>query len=78
MVLEGNRSIYSVSKDLGVNSQTLTNWIKEHKQQQDPDHVRIQDLERQLKAEKRRTAELEEAVVILKKATALFLETNRK
>jgi len=40
--------------------------------------VRIQYLERQLKAEKRRTAELEEAVLILKKATALFLESNRK
>ena len=79
MVREGKRSVYSVSKDLGINSQTLSNWLKEDKLQQEPDYVTIKKLEKELAAEKRRTAELEDAVQILKKATALFLENkNRK
>lgn len=79
MVREGKRSIYSVSKDLGINPQTLSNWLKEDKLQQEPDYVTIKKLEKELAAEKRRTAELEEAIQILKKATALFLEnSNRK
>lgn len=78
MVREAKRSIYSVSKDLGINSQTLSNWLKENKLQQEPDYVTIQRLEKELAAEKRRTAELGEAVQILKKATALFLENNTR
>ncbi len=79
MVKEGNRSVYSVAKDLGINSQTLSNWFKANELQQDPDYVEIRKLKKELAAEKRRNAELEEAVQILKKATAIFLESkNRK
>jgi len=78
LVKEGNRSINSVSKDLGVNPQTLRNWLKEEKNRRNPDSVRIFELEAELKAEKRRNAELEEAVVILKKATALFVNSNNR
>jgi transposase-like protein len=35
-------------------------------------------LEAELRAEKRRNADLEESVAILKKATALFATSNRK
>ena len=78
MVKERGRSVNSVSKDLGINPQTLRNWLNEEKKRQNPDNVRILALEAELKAEKRRTAELEEAVLILKKATALFVNSNNR
>lgn len=78
LVKEGNRSVNSVSKDLGINPQTLRNWLAEEKKRQNPESARILELEAQLKAEKRRTAELEEAVAILKKATAIFATNNNR
>ncbi|MDD2586851.1 MAG: transposase, partial [Syntrophomonadaceae bacterium] len=71
LVKEG-RSIPSVASDLGINSQSLRNWVGEVKKKQEPDKSRILELETELKAEKRRNAELEESVSILKKATAIF------
>lgn len=78
LVQENGRSVNSVAKDLGINPQTLRNWLKEAKVRRHPDNVRIHELEAELRAQKRRNAELEEAVKILKKATALFVTDNRK
>lgn len=78
MVKEGKRSVNGVAKDLGINPQTLRNWINEEKKRQNPESVRILELEAALKTEKRRNSELEEAVAILKKATALFVKDSRK
>lgn len=77
LVKEG-RSVNSVAKDLGINPQTLRNWLGEEKKRQSPESARILELEAELKAEKRRNAELEEAVTILKKATALFVINNNR
>lgn len=78
MVKEGGRSVNNVAKDLGINSQTIRNWLGEDKKSQYPDKVRIAELETELKAEKRRITDLEETVDILKKATAIFVKGNRK
>jgi transposase-like protein len=78
MVKEGGRSVNKVAKDLGVNPQTIRNWLGEDKKNQDPYKSRISELEAELKAEKRKTADLEETVEILKKATAIFMKDNRK
>ena len=78
MVKEGGRPVNSVAKDLGVNPQTIRNWLGEDKKNQDPYKSRIAELEAELKAEKKRTADLEETVEILKKATAIFVKDNRK
>lgn len=78
LVEDENRSVPSVSKDLGINAQTLRNWLNAEKRREKPESARILELEKELKAEKRRNAELEEAVAILKKATALFVTNNRK
>lgn len=78
LVREGGRSISSVAKDLGINPQTLSNWLGAENKRQKPDKARIMELEAELKAEKRRIAELEETVAILKKATAIFVNHNRK
>ncbi len=78
LVKKDNRSVLSVAKDLGINPQTLRNWLNEQKHREKPESARISELEAELKAEKRRNAELEEAVAILKKATALFVTKDRK
>jgi len=70
LVQEGGRTANSVAKDLGINPQTLRNWLKEEEKRQNPDSVRILELEAKLRDEKRRNSELEEAIEILKKATA--------
>jgi len=56
----------------------LRNWLNEQKHREKPESARISELEKELKAEKRRNAELEEAVAILKKATAIFATKNQK
>ena len=78
MVREGTRSVPNVAKDLGVNPQTLRNWLGEEQEQQSSDKVRIMELAAELRAEKRRNADLEESVAILKKATAIFATSSRK
>lgn len=77
LVQEG-RSVTSVAKDLGVNHQSLRNWIAEEKVSKDPIQSRILELEAELRSERKRNKELEESVSILKKATAIFLTNDRK
>ena len=73
MVLNG-RSVYSVAKDLGVNKQTIYRWIKEHQEPQCSENRRVAKLEAELRAERKRVADLEETVAILKKATAIKIK----
>jgi transposase-like protein len=60
LVKENGRSVASVAKDLGINPQTLRNWLGEDKKRQSPDKARIMELEAELRAEKRRNTDLEE------------------
>ena len=78
LVKQEGRSVNSVAKDLGVNPQTIHNWLGEQKNLQNPDKTRIADLESQLKVANHRVADLEESVTILKKATAIFMTPPRK
>jgi len=78
MIKGDGRSVASVSKDLGTSEQTIYRWLEQHKVRQDPEKVRIMELEAELKAANRRVADLEESVTILKKATAIFAAQHRK
>ena len=78
LVLEEGRSIISVSKDLGINKQTLRNWINNRKRKEDPEKSRIDELERQLREKQKRIDDLEESVDILKKAAAIFAKDSRR
>ena len=61
MALSDNgRSVTSVAKDLGISEQTIYRWLDQHKARQNPDKVRIMELEAELKAANRRVADLEE------------------
>jgi transposase-like protein len=77
LVQEEKRSVASIVKDFGVSEQAIYNWLSKAKQREDPNKVRVMELEAALKEEKRKTADLEETVAILKKATAIFA-THRK
>ncbi len=78
LVLEEKRPISSIVKDFGVNDQTVRNWLKEQKGQQDPVKSRIAELEAELKAKDKKIADQELTIDILKKATAIFAQNNRK
>ena len=78
LVREEKRSISTVAKDFGVNDQTIRNWLKENKGKQDPDKKRISELEIELKDTKKKLVDSELTVDILKKATSIFAQSNRK
>lgn len=78
LIREDGRSVNQVAKDLGVNDQTLRNWLGEVKSRQDPDRLRISELEHELKEKNKKIADLELTNEILKKATAIFATSNRK
>jgi transposase len=78
LVLVNKRPVSSVAADLGVNTQTLYRWLKEHNEGKNGSETgRIAELEAELRAEKRRIADLEETVAILKKATAIFANPRK-
>lgn len=78
LVKEEKRTVASIVKDFGVSEQTVRNWLKESKNQEDPGMVRVSELESELKEAKRKIADHELTIEILKKATAIFAKDNRK
>lgn len=78
LVREEKRPVSSIIKDFGVTDQTIRNWLKESKDKQDPDKVKIAELETELKEAKKKVADQELTIDILKKATAIFAQNNRK
>ncbi len=64
MVKDNGRSIASVARDLGLGEQTLRNWLNNDQKSKTSDAARIMELEAALRAEKRKTADLEETVDI--------------
>ena len=77
-VVEEGCSVISTAKDFGLSEQTLRNWIRETKDRQIPDKVRLAEMEAELQKSKRRIADLEQTNEILKKAAAIFATSNRK
>lgn len=78
LITEESRSVSSVVKDFGVNEQTVRNWLKQTQEKQDPIKTRIAELEAELKARDKKIADQELTIDILKKATAIFAQSNRK
>lgn len=78
LIHEEGRSVSSIKKDFGVNAQTVRNWLQETKEKQNSDKARIEELEAELKESKKKVADQELTIDILKKATAIFAQNNRK
>ena len=78
LIREEKRPVSGIVRDFGVNDQTVRNWLKESKDKQDPDKVRISELETELKETKKKLADSEVTIDILKKATSIFAQSSRK
>lgn len=78
LIREEKQSVSKVATDFGINQHTLRNWLKSNDDKQDPEKNRIAELEAKLKEEMRKNSDLQQTVDILKKATAIFVQDNRK
>ena len=78
LIQEEKRSVANNSKDFGVNAQTVRNWLQETKEKHNPVKLKIAELEAELKEAKKKVADQEMTIDILKKATAIFAQNNRK
>lgn len=78
LIREEKQSVNKVAKDFGVNDQTIRNWLKAEDEKKVPENSRIAELEALLKEEKKKTADLQQTVDILKKSVAIFVQDNRK
>ncbi len=78
LIQEEGRPVSSVVKDFGVNEQTVRNWLKASQTKRDPQRSRVAELEAELKAKDKKIADQEMTIEILKKATAIFAQNNRK
>lgn len=74
MVEESGRPIAHVARDLGIHPERLRMFIRQAEADATPAEMRVlpTDVEAELKALRRRNAELERSNQILKEATALF------
>jgi len=61
------RTISSIERDFGVKEQTVRNWLKDHKDAEDPEKVRIAELEVKLKEANKKIADHEMTIDIQKK-----------
>ena len=73
--MEAGRSTASVARELGIEANTLYNWKREYRIEAEaafPGKGNLRPDDEELRALKRRNAELEEEVAILKKAMGYF------
>ena len=80
LTMESGSSTASVARDLGIESNTLYNWKREYRNETDqafPGKGNLKGEDEELRALKRRNAELEEEVAILKKAMGYFSEIKK-
>lgn len=79
LVLDGGRSVRDVARELGINHETLRNWVARARKDRAAGPAVLGDDERlELARLRRRMAELEREKEILKKAAVFFArETGR-
>ena len=78
--IEQNQTAAQTARELGVNENTMRQWVKTYKQDESEPFVGSGNLrteERELKELKKRIRDLKEENEILKKAAAIFA-ANRK
>jgi transposase-like protein len=69
-------AITAVSKRLGMNAETLRNWIRKQQVDDGQRDGITSEAAAEIKALKRRNAELEQTIEILKAATAFFVRES--
>ena len=79
LVVDGGRAVREVARELGVNDETLRNWVKQaRKERESPGGPVTADERAELVRLRRKVAELELEKEILRKAAVFFAkETGR-
>lgn len=78
LVVENDRRIADVAREIGVGETTLGNWVKKYRQDRAGDEPPLELSERAELAElRRRTREQEMELAFLKKAAAYFAREQR-
>jgi transposase len=78
LVLENKQSIAEVCRNLGVSRNAMNRWIAAEADSHDDDKVRLHQLEAEVKRLRKENEDLEDTVEILKKAAAIFSQSQRK
>lgn len=82
LTLGSNESVRKIALDLGLNQQTLGNWVRKtmsHKSKpakSKPNKQDYQSLERELRQAKKELALRQKEIIVLKKATAYFAKDH--
>jgi transposase len=81
-VLIGGKTPPQVSQESGINLNSLYGWIRQYKTAQKkhtpfPGNGNVSSLEEEVRQLRRRNKQLEEQIVILKKATAFFARETK-
>jgi len=78
LVIETSRPVAQVAKELGINAGTLANWVNAYRREHAGEEPPMAVSERAELAElRRRTRELEQENLFLKKAAAYFAKDHR-
>jgi transposase len=78
LVLENEQSVAEACRNLGVSRGTMERWLAAEADSQEPDKIRLQQLENEVRQLRKEKADLEDTVDILKKAAAIFSQGQRK
>lgn len=78
LVLENKQSIAEVCRNLGVSRGAMERWLAAEVDSHDAKKDRLQQLEEENRRLRKEKADLEDTVEILKKAAAIFSQSQRK
>ena len=78
LVLENKQSVAEVCRNLGVSRNALERWLAAEADSHDDDKIRMHQMEAEIKQLRREKEDLEDTVEILKKAAAIFSQSQRK
>ena len=78
LVLENKQSIAEACRNLGVSRNAMERWLAVEADSHDDDKVRMRQMEAEIRQLRKEKEDLEDTVEILKKAAAIFSQSQRK
>jgi transposase len=78
LVLENKQSIAEVCRNLGVSRNAMNRWLASEADSHNDNKIRLHELETEVKRLRKENEDLEDTVEILKKAAAIFSQSQRK
>ena len=78
LILENKQSIAEACRNLGVSRGTMERWLAAEADSHDAEKVRLRQLEEENRQLRKEKADLEDTVEILKKAAAIFSQSQKR